>query len=126
MLLFTVKRSRKFTRLGQLSCVKNPCIAPNDFEVAASTEGVGDLVEILKWNVPAYLREKPKNGTTLRLQGVWMGDNMGLYVPCATGLIEQCKGFIRVFSNIQKIEVYCLAKEITSQKQNYVTLLPWH
>ncbi len=61
------------------------------FDVAASTEGVGNLVETLKWNVPAYLTEKPKSGTTLRLQGNVDAGQYGLYVPCTTNLIEQCK-----------------------------------
>lgn len=69
------------------------------FSVAASTEGVGNLIETLKWNVPAYLTEKPKSGTTLRLQGDVDGGQYGLFVPCTTSLIEQCKElYPRVFN----------------------------
>lgn len=61
------------------------------FEVAAHTRGVGEIVETLKWNVPAYLTVKPKSGTTLRLEGNGQRGIYGLYVPCSTSLIEQCK-----------------------------------
>ena len=37
------------------------------FEVAKNTEGVGELVETLKWGEPAYLTSKTKSGTTIRI-----------------------------------------------------------
>ena len=61
------------------------------FEVAANTKNVGTLVETTKWNVPAYLTENPKSGTTIRLEGKAETGIYGLYVPCSTSLIEQCK-----------------------------------
>ncbi len=61
------------------------------FDVAATTDGVGTLVETLKWNVPAYLTQKPKSGTTIRLEGKTDTGQYGLYVPCSTTLIEQCR-----------------------------------
>lgn len=61
------------------------------FEVAADTNGVGQLQETLKWNVPAYLTAKPKSGTTIRLEGKSETGTYGVFVPCSTSLIEQCK-----------------------------------
>ncbi len=61
------------------------------FEVCEATEGTGKLVETLKWNVPAYLTEHPKSGTTLRLEVQAEAGTYGLFVPCQTSLIEQCR-----------------------------------
>ena len=35
------------------------------FDCAAATDGVGNLVETLKWGQPAYLTERPRSGTTI-------------------------------------------------------------
>ena len=61
------------------------------FEVCEATEGTGELVETLKWNVPAYLTEYPKSGTTLRLEAQIEAGTCGLFVPCQISLIEQCR-----------------------------------
>ncbi len=61
------------------------------FEVSTTTQGVGILVETLKWNVPAYLTENPKSGTTLRLEVQPDAGTYGLFVPCQTSLIERCR-----------------------------------
>ncbi|HHG90101.1 MAG TPA: DUF1801 domain-containing protein [Devosia sp.] len=61
------------------------------FAVCGATEGAGKLVETLKWNVPAYLTEKPKSGTTLRVEAQPGAGTYGLFVPCQTSLIEQCR-----------------------------------
>ena len=37
------------------------------FEVAASTPGVGELEETLKWGEPAYLTTQSKSGSTVRI-----------------------------------------------------------
>lgn len=58
------------------------------FEVHRETEGVGHLVETLKWGQPAYLTEKPKSGTTIRIDAIKGDDSAyGLYVHCQTRLI---------------------------------------
>jgi hypothetical protein len=36
-------------------------------ETAASTEGVGELEETLKWGEPSYLTSKTKSGSTIRI-----------------------------------------------------------
>ncbi len=48
-------------------------------------------METLKWNVPAYLTENPKSGTTQRLEVQIEAGTYGLFVPCQTSLIEQCR-----------------------------------
>jgi hypothetical protein len=55
------------------------------FEVAAATEGVGEIVETLKWGQPAYLTQKPKSGTTIRMDR--QGDGYAIFVPCTTSLV---------------------------------------
>jgi hypothetical protein len=58
-------------------------------DVAATTPGIGQLVETLKWGQPSYLTEKPKSGTTIRIDAdaSLVGD-YALYVPCTTSLVD--------------------------------------
>ncbi len=59
------------------------------YEVAEQTEGVGELEETLKWSEPAYLTQRPKSGTTIRID--WKEkspDQIGVFVSCNTSLIE--------------------------------------
>lgn len=58
------------------------------FDVATTTNGVGEIEETLKWNVPAYLTIKPKSGTTIRLAANADKNQYGLYVHCQTTLIQ--------------------------------------
>jgi hypothetical protein len=58
------------------------------FTTAAETSGVGEVVETLKWNQPAYLNQKPKSGTTIRLDALKDGaGGYAFYVPCSTTLV---------------------------------------
>ncbi len=52
---------------------------------AAETEGVGEIVETLKWGQPSYLTVKPKSGTTIRIDA--HGDGYAMFVNCQTNLI---------------------------------------
>ncbi|MBP6013981.1 MAG: DUF1801 domain-containing protein [Alphaproteobacteria bacterium] len=55
---------------------------------AAETEGVGALVETLKWGEPAYLPKKPGVGTTVRINAVKGSKNrVAVFVHCQTILI---------------------------------------
>ncbi len=56
-------------------------------EAAAETDGVGALVETLKWGQPSYLPARPRIGTTVRL---WLSsdDRPALLVHCQTGLVD--------------------------------------
>lgn len=62
------------------------------FDVAAATEGVGELEETLKWGEPSYLTPKSKSGTTIRID--WKQnrpDEYAMYVNCKTTLISTYK-----------------------------------
>jgi Domain of unknown function (DU1801) len=59
------------------------------FQTAASTQGVGELDETLKWGEPAYLTSKCKSGSTIRLG--WKKAKpvqVAMYFNCQTTLIE--------------------------------------
>jgi Domain of unknown function (DU1801) len=59
------------------------------FEVAASSNGVGELHECLKWGEPAYLTPQSKSGSTLRVG--WKAakpEQYAMYFHCQTNLIE--------------------------------------
>lgn len=58
------------------------------FETAEKTEGVGTLLETLKWGEPSYLTPETKSGSTIRIN--WkesLGDNYALYFKCTTNLV---------------------------------------
>lgn len=66
------------------------------FDTAAK-EGVGPITETLKWGEPAYLTEKTKAGSTVRLG--WKPsapDHFALYFNCNTSLVED---FRRLFGD---------------------------
>ncbi|WP_424930312.1 DUF1801 domain-containing protein [Amaricoccus tamworthensis] len=59
------------------------------FSVADSTDGVGPLTECLKWGEPAYLTEKTKSGSTIRLG--WKSaepEICMMHFICHSGLID--------------------------------------
>ena len=61
-------------------------------KTAASTEGVGDLEETLKWGEPAYLTSESKIGSTIRIN--WKKSAPGkyaIYFNCQTSLVETFK-----------------------------------
>lgn len=58
------------------------------YETAAMTDGAGQIVECLKWGQPAYLTEKPKSGSTIRVDAVkGTDDTYALFVQCQTTLL---------------------------------------
>lgn len=63
------------------------------FETAAETPGVGPLAETLKWGEPAYVPDRPKIGTPIRL-GVSKKTpgHSALFVHCQTDLVERFRG----------------------------------
>lgn len=72
------------------------------FDVAASTEGVGQLGETLKWGEPAYITSQTKSGSAIRLG--WQKSKpaqYAMYFNCQTNLIES---FRTLFSNDFKFE----------------------
>ena len=56
------------------------------FEIAAETEGVGEIEETLKWGQPAYLTRN-KSGTTIRL-GLPKTGGFAIYTHCQTNVIS--------------------------------------
>ena len=59
------------------------------FMTAAETDGVGQLVETLKWGQPAYLTERPRTGSTIRIDAL-KGTDTGyaMFVHCQTALVS--------------------------------------
>ncbi len=58
------------------------------FDTAASTEGVGELEEALKWGEPAYLTPKSRSGSTVRI--AWKPSDprrYAMYFHCQTNLV---------------------------------------
>jgi hypothetical protein len=59
------------------------------FEVAASTAGVGELQETLKWGEPAYLTARSKSGSTVRMAPrKGSSTQYALYFNCRTRLVD--------------------------------------
>lgn len=56
------------------------------FDVGRATEGVGEIVETLKWGQPSYATVRPKSGTPIRL-GLSKDGRPALLVHCQTRLI---------------------------------------
>ena len=59
------------------------------FDTAASTPGVGELEEALKWGEPAYLTSKTKSGSTVRI--AWKAAKPlqhAIYFNCQTTLVD--------------------------------------
>ena len=72
------------------------------FDTAATTDGVGQIEETLKWGEPAYLTAKSKSGSTIRI--AWKKSHpsqYAMYFHCQTNLIET---FRTLFPNKFKFE----------------------
>ncbi len=66
---------------------------------AAETEGVGEIVETLKWSQPSYLTVKPKSGTTIRIDA--HGDGYAMFVNCKTTLVDTYR---ELYGDVLKFE----------------------
>lgn len=60
------------------------------FDVADQTNGVGQIVESLKWGQPSYATVNPVSGTPLRI-GVPKSGGIALYAHCQTTVISQAR-----------------------------------
>ena len=59
------------------------------FAAAGSAAEIGPLTETLKWGQPAYLPQKPKTGTTVRIDALKnVPGGYGLFVHCQTSLLD--------------------------------------
>ena len=59
------------------------------FRTAASTEGMGEIEETLKWGEPAYVTSQRKSGSTIRI--AWKKASptrYAMYFNCQTTLVE--------------------------------------
>ena len=59
------------------------------FAVAASTKGVGNIEETLKWGEPAYVTTESRSGSTIRI--AWKASRpkqYGIYFNCRTSLVH--------------------------------------
>ncbi|MEM7190848.1 MAG: DUF1801 domain-containing protein [Pseudomonadota bacterium] len=58
------------------------------YRTANTTDGVGEIQETLKWGQPAYLTQRPKSGSTLRL-GIPKTGGYAMYAHCQTTVISE-------------------------------------
>jgi hypothetical protein len=59
------------------------------FDIASSTDGVGELEETLKWGQPSYLTLKSKSGSTIRIHHVKSIEGQyAIYFNCNTNLVS--------------------------------------
>ncbi len=62
------------------------------FSTAASTYGVGEIEETLKWGEPAYVTTQSKSGSTIRIHSkASTPHEYAMYFNCRTTLIETFK-----------------------------------
>ena len=64
------------------------------FRTAASTDGVGELEETLKWGEPAYVTSQSKSGSTVRIGWkVSRPSEYAIYFHCQTNLVESFRAW---------------------------------
>jgi Domain of unknown function (DU1801) len=103
---------------------------------AATTEGVGELEETLKWGEPAYLASKTGSGSTVRIG--WKKSKpaeYAMYFNCQTTLVETFKTvfpkelryegnraivFTESESIATKVLEFCVASALTYHLRNNV------
>ena len=59
------------------------------FDTAATTDGVGELEEALRWGMPSYLTPQTKSGSTVRIH--WSASEpqqYAMYFHCQTNLVS--------------------------------------
>ena len=66
------------------------------FDTASETDGVGRLVETLKWGQPAYLPARPRTGSTVRIDVLKdQPDRYAMFFHCQTTLIDTFRELYR-------------------------------
>ena len=58
------------------------------FDTARTVEGVGPLLETLKWGQPSYLTPQTKSGSTIRIDRIKSANQYAIYFHCQTNLVE--------------------------------------
>ncbi len=67
---------------------------------AEETRGVGAIAETVKWGNPSFTPEKPKIGSSVRLENRAGGD-MALMFICHTGLVDE---FREIYADVLTFE----------------------
>lgn len=57
------------------------------FQVAAKTEGVGEVLEALRWGQPSYLTPHSKSGSTIRL-GLSKSGGFAIFTHCQSTIMS--------------------------------------
>ena len=66
------------------------------FATAASTAGVGEIEETLKWGEPAYLTAQSRSGSTIRIDAKKSAATQyAMYFNCKTDLVETFRTLFR-------------------------------
>ena len=71
------------------------------FDTAASTDGVGELEETLKWGEPAYLTARSGSGSTIRLGRNRASGVGAIHFICHTSLVDE---FRRLYPDALRYE----------------------
>ena len=62
------------------------------YQVAAETEGVGSVDEVLRWQQPSYLTPETGSGSTIRIDAIkGQPEKYAIYFHCQTGLVDHFK-----------------------------------
>jgi len=115
------------------------------FDVASTTNGVGELEETLKWGQPSYLTTQTKSGSLIRIDQIKSQEGKyAMYFHCQTTLVDTFKEIFRdqfefggnrsiIFSVTDKIPVkalsHCVSLALTyhlDKKQNNRALRSKH
>jgi hypothetical protein len=66
------------------------------FDVAAKTEGVGELEETLKWGQPSYLTTQTGSGSHIRIDRIASREGKyAMYFHCGTTLVDTFREMFR-------------------------------
>lgn len=62
------------------------------YQVAETTDGVGAIEEVLRWQQPSYLTPETGSGSTVRIDAIkGQPDKYAMYFHCQTGLVDHFK-----------------------------------
>ena len=62
------------------------------YQVAATTDGVGAIDEVLRWQQPSYLTPETGSGSTVRIDAIKDDpEKYAIYFHCQTGLVDHFK-----------------------------------
>ncbi len=81
------------------------------FDVAARTDGIGEVVETLKWGQPSYLTVRPKSGSTVRL-GVSKDGRPAMFCHCQTTLVGEYRNLYHSAFDFEGNRAVILKEEV--------------